>query len=564
MMSEAQISEQELNNLLLKATLEGIIGLDFRGCIIFANVSARKMLGYTQSELTGKPMHDLLHHSYANGSPYPKEHCPVCATCKKGAAVRVVDEVLWCKHGRALKVECATTAIEQNGNVIGTLITFQDMTAQKAATEKLEYIAHHDDLTRLYNRAYFDVVLQESVSKAKKNRAIFALFYLDLDNFKNINDNLSHDMGDLLLKQVANRLRGMMRAYELIARLGGDEFAIIAMGINDVFEAGKIAQSVIADISRPYFISEQEIKISVSIGIACYPFSGRDASNLTRHADIALYRSKKNGPGNYEFYTKDLNKKHNRQLAIEASIENVTHSQELALLYQPQYNLKTNVLTGVEVLLRWHHPELGLILPGEFIHIAETVNKMDEIGLWVIEQACRQYEKWEKEYGLSVPIAINLSPVQMRSTKHIIVLKGAILNSAIPLEKIELELTESVVMPESDDILVLLKQLRDLGLSIAIDDFGTGYSSLARLKELPISTLKIDSAFVRDIEVDPKSAMIIKSIISLGNNLGLSVVAEGIENNTQRTFLIENGCEIGQGYLLGKPMSAEAFSELIK
>ncbi|QBF83480.1 EAL domain-containing protein [Shewanella maritima] len=446
--------------------------------------------------------------------------------------------------------------LDNKGETSHFVAVFTDITARKKAEEDLRVLANFDPLTGLPNRTLFQDRLNQALTKAHRANSIVALLFLDLDRFKHINDSMGHHIGDLLLKAVASRLQNSVREGDTVARLGGDEFTIVLEGVAKTKAATVIAEKVLHAFQTPFLLDDKTLTISPSIGISLYPNDATDTTNLTKYADTAMYHAKSLGRNNFQFYTEQLNKYATRHVQLEAGLKQAMSKEELYLVYQPKYDVKTQQIIGLEALLRWESPELGFISPAEFIPLAEETGMINQIGHWAINQACGQLAQWHQAGFEDISVAVNLSARQLKAD-IISTIEVALAVSGLPASALELELTESMIMGNPQDSVDILSQLKALGLTIAVDDFGTGYSSLSYLKRFPIDTLKIDREFVRDITEDPDDAAITSAIITLAHSLELNVVAEGVETQAQLSFLKEDGCDQVQGFLLSKPLSPE-------
>ena len=438
-------------------------------------------------------------------------------------------------------------------------------TIEEETNQKLQYQANYDYLTALHNRAAFERTLNEEFARAHRFNNRFALLFIDIDDFKHINDNLGHHTGDIVLKEVADRLQQCLRETDFLARVGGDEFSIIFQDIESTNEAGIIAEKIQQTLATSVSISRQNVIISVSIGVACYPTAGNTASELLKHADIAMYQAKENGKKQWQYYTPSLNEQFSRQIQLQNSLQNALIDNEFYFLYQPQYNVVEDKIIGVEALLRWQHPSLGVISPKEFIPIAENMRLIDTIGFWILEQACLQCQCWLKKYprlNLAFELAINLSSQQLFDQKIFLKLSQLIKRYHFNPHNLVIELTETAIM--SKEIMIEnLQEITDLGIRIAIDDFGTGYSSLNYLRQLPVHIVKIDKSFIDDIPENENANKVVKAIITMVKSLGLDIIAEGVETKEQQQFLIEHGCHIMQGFYMATPMSVEEINKLL-
>ncbi len=452
---------------------------------------------------------------------------------------------------------------DEQGRICNYVSVFSDISTIKQTEARLSELAHHDSLTGLSNRLAFNLNLEKALERVKRHQHKLALLYLDLDRFKLINDTLGHAAGDKLLQIISQRLLNSVRAEDVVARLGGDEFTVIMEDVAHSEDAATLAQKIIATVTEPMELDDQEIVISTSIGLSIYPDDASTATDLARAADTAMYRAKAKGRHTFEFYTSDLTDYAMQRLTTENSLRQALVRDELMLYYQPQIEVATGRLCGVEALLRWQHPEHGLLLPDKFIHIAEESQLIDLIGEWVLHKACAQARIW-RDAGLPVMrIAINLSPRQIKFDNTANAMEEAFKEHNLKPSDVlfELEITENVLQSK-EQISGPLRQLRQLGASIAIDDFGTGYSSLSHLKQLPIDTLKIDQAFLRNIPEDTNNTAITAAIISMGHSLGMRVVAEGIETLSQLQFLKQHACDEAQGFLFSEALPPEHLGKI--
>jgi diguanylate cyclase (GGDEF)-like protein len=393
--------------------------------------------------------------------------------------------------------------------------------------------------------------------------SVGALFFLDLDRFKNVNDNLGHHVGDDLLKQVSERLRGVCRSSDTLARLGGDEFTLVVEGLEELSELALIAEKLLQAFLDRFSLGAYKLEISVSIGISVFPKDSSDVNELIKHADTAMYSAKESGRNTYRFYTQELTTNAFEYFAMEIALQKALERNEFFLVYQPQYNIVTNEMTGVEALLRWRHPDMGVLSPGVFIHIAEYSGKIEAIGEWVIRQVCEQCRQWD-EQGLPVfTAALNLSRKQLLLPGLSDYVGGLLDELGLSGDRLEFEITESAILDQKDIAYDNLKALQKMGVRMAIDDFGTGYSSLVNLKQFPLSRLKIDKSFIRDVSRDANDEAIIRATIALGKSFNLSIIAEGVEKEAQRDFLLKEGCHEVQGFLYSDPVMPDSIVDLL-
>ncbi|GGP28130.1 putative bifunctional diguanylate cyclase/phosphodiesterase [Silvimonas amylolytica] len=430
------------------------------------------------------------------------------------------------------------------------------------ANEKLAYLALHDNLTKLPNRMLLEDRLTHELGVAQRDNTSVALMFLDLDGFKPVNDAYGHHVGDLLLIEVANRISARVRQRDTVARIGGDEFVVLA-GINDPADAGALAESLLEEVRKPFIVEGLQLGISSSVGIALYPTDSLNQHDLMTHADTAMYHAKHAGRDAYCFFETSMNVNVHRQLQLVQDLRQAVSRHELVLHYQPKFKAPLGPILGVEALLRWQHPQLGLLQPSEFIELAEKTGLIVPVGAWVLNEACRQMAQWQAMGAATSSVAVNLSAVQFGHPGLVDTVREALERNRLDPRLLTLEITESTAMRDAAASVHILQQLRDMGLQVSIDDFGTGYSSLLYLKRLPANELKIDRAFVRDLAQDTEDAAIVSAIIALGQTLNLRIVAEGVETHEQRDFLTNLGCDSLQGYLLGKPKPGSMLPSLM-
>jgi diguanylate cyclase (GGDEF)-like protein len=434
----------------------------------------------------------------------------------------------------------------------GWIATYEDITERRRAESQIAYMAHHDALTDLANRVLFRERLDQALTSAKRHGATIAVLCLDLDRFKDVNDTLGHETGDLLLKAVSDRLRECVRDGDVVARLGGDEFAVLQLSAHEPQDCASLASRIINTVSMPYDLDGQEVVIGTSVGIALALEGSVAPDQLLKHADMALYRAKSDRRGTYRFFEPEMDAQLQARRLLEADLRKALANGEFELFYQPQVNIRENEISGFEALLRWHHRERGMVPPGEFIPVAEDIGLISSLGEWVIEQACVEAATWPE----SVKIAVNLSPVQFRSKTLVQSVSRALIESGLQPSRLELEITESVLLQDNDTTLATLHQFRELGVHIAMDDFGTGYSSLSYLRSFPFDKIKIDQSFVRELTSRADCLAIVQSITKLGSSLGMITTAEGVETEEQYLQLRAAGCTEVQGYYFGRPKPA--------
>ena len=426
------------------------------------------------------------------------------------------------------------------------------------------HLAYHDALTILPNRHLLHDRLQQALAQSKRSGKLAALLFLDLDGFKRINDTLGHGIGDLLLKSVAKRLKTTVRQVDTVARLGGDEFTIVLLEINHAQDAKDVAQKILKVISQPYKIEEHELFVTASVGISIYPDDGSDIESLIRKADIAMYRAKGQGKNNYQVYNLSMDAKFFERLTLENSLRKAVENEELVAYYQPQVDLRTGEITGVEALVRWQHQKFGLVPPDKFIPLAEETGVILEIDEWMMKTACRQIKNWEREGIANIRVAVNLSTRQFRQKNLSEKVAQILKDSAVQPKNLCLEITENEVMQNIETTVEILQALKKMGVFLSLDDFGTGYSSLSYLKRFPIDVLKIDRTFVNGIPSDRDDTAISTAIVVLAHSMELQVIAEGVEKSEQIAFLQSLQCDEIQGFYFSRPLNAETVTDLLK
>jgi len=686
---------EERFRLLLDASPEAIFGVDSQGICTFVNPACLDMLGYTQAEVLGKSIHALIHHSYPDGRPYPKEQCHIRSSTLEGKPTHVDSEVHWRKDGTSFPVEYWSHPMYHNGQLVGAVVNFidiserkrmeqalreseeryrlissvstdllyscmqtadrdliidwattsadqvfgysldeimakgcwrhlvhpddfaefdrniaylapgqrsecelrilakdgavhyiraytlameaaddqagnrlygacQDITERRQAEARIEFLAHHDVLTGLPNRVLLRDRFEQALARAQRSQKLVAMLFLDLDNFKRVNDTLGHVAGDQLLLEAVKRLTHSTRDSDTISRQGGDEFILLLNEIPDMETVERVAADILRLLAEPVEINGHAMNASCSIGIAMYPQDGSDFDSLLQKADTAMYNAKDAGRNTYRFFDDRMNRQAREHLMLQNRLHQALYRAELQLHYQPQLDADSGKVTGVEALLRWNNPELGDISPARFIPVAEDSGLIVPIGAWVIEQSCRQAQTWRQAGLPDITMSVNLSALQFRRAGLIETVAGALARSGLPPHLLELELTESILLQDVENTLDTVRQLKALGIRLAIDDFGTGYSSLSYLKRFAVDRLKIDQSFVRDIHTDPDDAAIVSAIIQLARSLRLGIIAEGVETAEQLAFLREAGCSEVQGYLFSRPLAPAAMDAFLR
>lgn len=541
------------------STSEGVMLSDPQNKIIMVNQAFSKITGYTESEVLGQDprilksnKHDqaFFQAMWASIRDAGQWHGEIWNRRKNG---EIYPE--WLNIG---------VVRDQDGKLSNYVGVFSDITTIKESEERLNYLAHHDPLTGLPNRLLFNARLEHTLQQARRYQKQVAILFLDLDRFKNVNDTLGHPSGDQLLKQAAERLRAELREEDTLARLGGDEFVSVVEAERATQIAAVMARKLLAALGQPFVLLGHEVFIGGSIGISLYPSDGEDCATLVKNADIAMYRAKQQGRNNYQFYTESLTEGMFQRLTLESQLRRALERNELVLYYQPQLDVADGCIIGVEALIRWQHPEKGLLAPGQFIPLADEMGLLTHIGEWVLHTACTQAREWEARGLPTLRMAVNLSAYQITRSDVTQTVREALDRSGFDPAYLELEITEDFFMQGDAQTLKILQELKAMGITLAIDDFGTGYSSLSYLKRFPIDRIKIDQSFIRDIPLDADDEAIARAIIAIGHTLKLTVIAEGVETLDQHDFLLLENCDEMQGFLCSPPLPAEALEHLLR
>ncbi|MBI5919111.1 MAG: EAL domain-containing protein [Nitrosomonadales bacterium] len=558
--SERKSAEQKLRLAakVLENTQEGVLVTDAQKHILAVNPAFTKVTGYSAEDVIGKSP-DILQSGIQDAAFYQQ----MWKSLKQTGHWQ--GEIWNRRKSHDIYPEWLNISLIKNaaGEIEHYVGIFSDISSQENMKKHLHEMAYYDSLTGLPNRNLLMERLRHELLQAKRSGSMMAILFLDIDRFKVINDTLGHSMGDLLLKEVASRLGKCIREGDTLARLGGDEFVALLQDVNNEQVAIQAAGRMLEGLSLPLTLQEHELFITTSIGICLYPMDGEDIDTLIRNADAAMYRAKESGRNNYQFYAAAMNEVAQQQFRLESGLRRAIERNELFALYQPQIDLESGRLVGAEALLRWRHPELGLVSPKDFIPIAEDCGLIDQLGNWVLRTACKQNKAWQDAGLPPIRVAVNISSRQFKQKDLFLVVSEALEESGLAPQYLELELTESIFMEEIHTAISTLKRIKQLGVALSIDDFGTGFSSLSRLRRFPIDTIKIDQSFVQELMGDTDSEAVVKAIIALAHNLKLNTIAEGVETEGQRTFLQDNGCQLMQGYLYARPLEPSQFSALL-
>ena len=543
-----------------KNSSEGILITNFRNEIVSINDSFTKITGYNIKDVINK--HPNILSSGLQDEAFYKALWLDIKT--KGSW----KGEIWNKRKNGeIYPEWLNIATlrDRDGKICNYIGIFSDATEYKEKEERISHMAYHDNLTDLPNRALMEDRVNLEINHSERTKTKFAIIFIDLDRFKHFNDTYGHARGDQLLQEVAKRLSNVIRTEDTVSRLGGDEFIIMIRDVGNIDTISRIAQKILDSISKDFSVENDLFNITPSIGIAMYPDDGNECEELIHNADTAMYHAKELGRNNYQFFTPELNKKNNERIQIENSFESSLAAGQFKIFYQPQINISRKKVVGAEALVRWFHPELGSISPARFVSLAEETGKINLIGNWILESALEQFEKWSKEIPdfKSMNFSINISPRQLDSEEFLINIKRLLKNISFPPEILEIEITETAIMKNVEMNIKVIRELKELGISIAIDDFGSGYSSLSYLKDLPIDKLKIDKTFLGDISGGSRNRMFTEAIVRLARTLNLSVIAEGAETQEHEDFLLKAGCETVQGFFYSEAVPPDEFIDFM-
>ncbi|MET0085085.1 MAG: EAL domain-containing protein [Sedimenticola sp.] len=558
--TEKKESEEKLHQAaaMFENTSEGVLVTDTQGNILAVNKAFTEISGFSEDEVLGK-----------NPRLWKSEHHDRSFYQTMWASLNQAGYwrgEIWNRHKNGEVYPCwqTITAVKgKSGNILHYVSLMSDISAIKESQAQLEHLAHHDPLTNLPNRLLFNARLTHALERARRNGSGVGVMFLDLDNFKPINDGLGHPVGDKVLQAVAERLSTQVRENDTVARLGGDEFAILLEETSEAEASAHLAGKILSAFDAHYLIEGQELYLTTTIGISLYPMDGKDVTTLLKNADAAMYQAKEQGKNRYCFYTQDLTKAALERLQLENDLRVALNRSEFSVYYQPQYSLVTGRLEGAEALVRWQHPERGLISPDKFIPIAESTGGIIPLGEWVLREACARIKALQDLGHDTLRIGVNVAGQQIQHGGFVKTVAKVLEETGLDPQCLELEVTESFIMRQADRAIETLEELRALGVTLAIDDFGTGYSSLSYLKRLPINKLKVDRSFVMDIPQDINDMAITRAVIALGKSLQLAVIAEGVETQEQQDFLKKEGCDEAQGYYYSRPVPEQEFTKLL-
>jgi len=560
---EALFMEKERAQVTLNSIGDAVLTTDTLGNVTYLNRVAEVMTGWSHDEALGRPIAGVF--NIVDGMTRLPTANPMLRAIEENMTVGLAtNSVLIRRDGSESPIEDSAAPIHnRDGQVTGAVIVFHDVSESRAMALEMAHLAQHDFLTGLPNRLLLTERFSHAIGLAQRHKQQVGLLFLDLDNFKHINDSLGHAIGDQLLQSVANRLVECVRATDTVCRQGGDEFVILLAEIGQPEDAAHVAETLRAALDTPHQIGGHELHVTLSIGISIFPGDGADVATLMQNADTAMYHAKASGRNNYQFFRGDMNARAMRRLFVEKSLRRALKHGEFMLHYQPKIDLASGAMTGAEALLRWQDPDLGLVMPAQFVQIAEDNGLIVPVGRWVLREACRQTQAWLDSGLPAVPVSVNISAVEFRHEGFLEGVAQILKETGLAPHYLELELTESILMHDVESSASVLEALKAMGVQLAIDDFGTGYSSLSYLKRFPIDTLKIDQSFVRDIVTDADDATIVAAVIGMGRNLKQRVIAEGVETHEQLEFLQARNCDEGQGFHFSHPVAAEDFARLL-
>ncbi|OGT42145.1 MAG: hypothetical protein A3F42_06165 [Gammaproteobacteria bacterium RIFCSPHIGHO2_12_FULL_37_34] len=552
--------QQHLFETIFNTTGIGIALLNLDGHFLRINASLAELLGYSQEDMLAMNYYYLIH-------PNDLNHLQVNIQQLIDKQIKTYYSEQQCfrKNGEIVWVTSTLSLMrDEKDKPIYFIVQVQNITQQKQAEERLHHMAYHDPLTGLANRNKLEQFINHVLATSRRHQYGFALLFLDLDRFKNINDTIGHEAGDLILQIIAERLRSTVRGTDMVARLGGDEFVLVITDVKKTEGVALIAQNVLENVLQVITVQGQEIYLTTSIGISIYPYDGHNIQTLMKNADLALYRSKEHGRNNYQFYTAGMTNKAQEKMALQNALGHALVKNEFTLAYQPKMEMKTRRITGVEALLRWKNKEYNTITPDEIVALAEETGLIVPVSNWVMKTACQQLKVWHDAGWSSLTIAINCSSRQFKQSTFVDDILDLISRMSLSPPSIEIEITESVIMQEPENTLRVLYALKDLGVQIVIDDFGTGYWSLNNLRRLSVDKIKIDKSFIKQVTLDETSATITKAIIAMVNKLGIISIAEGVETHEQYQFLAYEGCAEIQGYYLTQPLADSAMTKFLQ
>jgi diguanylate cyclase (GGDEF)-like protein/PAS domain S-box-containing protein len=561
---EALFLEQQRADVTLNSIGDAVLSTDLSGTVTYLNPVAERMTGWARQEALGRPVAEVF--QIIDAAMREPARNPMDQAIQLDRVLGLTPNCLLIRRdGFETPIEDSASPIhDRGGQVIGAVIVFRDVSQARAMSLQAVYLAQHDFLTDLPNRVLLNDRLTQAIALAHRHGQRLAVLFLDLDRFKHVNDSLGHAIGDTLLQSVARRLVTCVRSSDTVSRQGGDEFVVLLSEIGHADDADACAQKIGNALAPPHDVGDHHLHVTATIGISIYPDDGPDAETLIKCADTAMYQAKDGGRNTYQFFEPHMNARAVERQAIEAGLHRALARSEFVLHYQPTIDLDTGAMTGVEALIRWAHPERGLVFPNDFVPVAEDSGLIVPIGQWVLCEACRQARAWIDEGRRPMAVAVNISAAEFRDPRFLEHVRAVLTDNRLDARYLQIELTESSLVRHAESTVVTLQALKDMGVQLAIDDFGTGYSSLSYLRQFPINVLKIDQSFVHEISADPMGTSIVCAVISMGRSLGYRVIAEGLETEEQLVFLRTQRCSEGQGNYFSGPVGAAQFVRLLE
>jgi diguanylate cyclase (GGDEF)-like protein/PAS domain S-box-containing protein len=560
---EALFVESERALVTLNSIGDAVISTDVTGNVTYLNQVAEAMTGWTAATALGRPFAEVFQ---IIDSAFPAHTVnPMATAMQQNKTVTLSGScILIRRDGVESAIEDSAAPIhDRRGQVTGAVMVFHDVTQTRAMAQRMSYLAHHDYLTDLPNRLVLDDRLTQAIAAARRQQQQLAVLFVDVDRFKHVNDSLGHAIGDELLLSIAGRLAASVRGSDTVSRQGGDEFVILLSSIAHAEDAALSANKILAALGLPHRVKDHDLQVTVSMGIGIYPDDGTDAETLVKNADIAMLNAKNNGRNNFQFFKPDMNEQALERQSVESGLRHALQQHEFMLYYQPKMDLESESITGAEALIRWRQPGRGVLLPEKFIPIAEQCGLIVPIGRWVLREACRQARSWIDAGFTPLPVAINISAVELRSKDFVRGVRGVLQEAGLDPRYLEFEVTETALMQDPTSTVAVVKSLKDLGVRLTLDDFGTGYSSLSYLKRFPIDALKIDKSFVHGLCTDAGDANIVSAVINMGKSFRLRVIAEGVETREQFLTLRSQRCAEGQGHYFQAPIPGSEFAKLL-
>jgi diguanylate cyclase (GGDEF)-like protein/PAS domain S-box-containing protein len=566
-LEQPQSLENEFARVTLDSMAVGVVRTDRFGNLTYLNRMAEKLTGWGREEALGRPLTDVIRitdrisrEAFRNAVKIVIQEGKTSTLSANGTHCHLLR-----RDGSEFEIENTLAPIhDKDDGIAGAVLTFHDSSATHTRLAGMRHLAEHDSLTGLPNRTLFDDRLKQAIAPAGRQGKQLAVMFVDLDQFKRINDSLGHEVGDKLLQSIAGRLKASVWRTDTVSRLGGDEFLVLLSQIVHAEDAAISVRKILREFASPHIIDGKSIDINASIGVSTYPTDGSEARTLINKADAAMYDAKQHGRNGFRFFLQDMQERISDRQLLEGDLRYALGRNEFVLHYQPKFNLQTGQIIGVEALIRWTHPQRGMVSPALFVPIAEECGLILPIGRWVLLEACKQARAWSDSGLGNLPIAVNVSATEFADKEFISGVRTVLISTGVEPSNLELELTESVLMRDAESTVRTLDALKAMGVRLAIDDFGTGYSSFTYLRRFAVDTLKLDQSFVQKITQDLGDATIVSAMINIGNSLGLRVIAEGVETKAHFEFLQSHGCSEGQGYFFSRPVVAEQAGKLLE